>query len=61
MRFNGTYMRSIGSITFAMKMNAPREEKVIEVMITANVVPGLNPDLFLGKEQRVDGLMPYVQ
>lgn len=61
LRFNGSFLRAIGTITFAMKMNAPGEEKVIEVMVTANVVPGLSPDLFLGNEQRVDGLLPYAR
>lgn len=62
LRFNGAYYMAVGTVTFAMKLAAPDDAtKVVEVMITASVVPGLHPDLFLGKEQaaRTDLLVPF--
>lgn len=62
LRFNGLYYRALGYVTFAMKLAAPDDaSKLIEVSITASVVPALSPDLFLGKEQRVDQLLPFTQ
>lgn len=62
LRFNGMYYRALGYITFAMKLASPDDDsKLVEILITASVVPALTPDLFLGKEQRSDMLVPYTQ
>lgn len=52
LNYGGRFYRSTGTITLALTLrmtNAEDEMKVLEVLVTASIVPGLHPDLFLGK------------